>query len=355
MSTESLDRALASFDAQAFAEKHGGHKESPSPRSHEYLLVCPRPDCGSDRLRWRHEPGVKMTWICWGCRRTGNTLDLIMLLERTDIDGALAYVYGDYVGGDAPTVLQQVARIAAPARVELDRLPVIGYPHGFERVDIYSPVHAPAADYLLRERGMRPEDIAAWGIGYARVGRLARYVIFPCFMDGGLVYWQGRATWDPPRGLTKDQRKAWIKATRYRKTLNPWSEDPHATTAEQVLFNYDRARAEPHVVVVEGPIDAVKVGPHAVALLGKVASETKVERLLRMNASRYTVYLDPGAEERAKALELAAQLQEWAPTYIATPPAGTDPGLLTPAQNAAVIAAAAPFRHEGLSSALWIR
>lgn len=352
--SEQLERALRAFDAQAFAERHGGYKESTSPRSHEYLLPCPFPDCGSDRLRWRHEPGHKLAWICWGCRRTGDTLELIQYLERTDLDGALNYLYDGYTGGDSPTELREVARIAQPARVTLERMPVINPPRGFELLDFTSPAHADAARYLIAERGLRPGDEREFRLGYARAGWLAGYVIFPVYMDGGLVYWQGRACWDPPPGLAGDHRKAWVKATSYRKTLNPTNR-PGAATAEEVLFNYDRARAETHVVVVEGPIDAVKVGPHAVALLGKVASETKVERLLRMSAHRYTVYLDPGEEEAAKAAALAAQLNEWVPTFIATPPPGADPGALSREQNATIIEQATPFRASGLTSELRVR
>ena len=343
---ERLDRALRAFDANAFATRHGGYKESNSPRSREYLLV--HPACGSDRLRWRHEPGVKMAWICWGCGKSGDTLDLVSMLERVDRDGAIGYVLGDYVGGDAPTELRDVAVVRAPTRPMLERLPQIPYPHGFELIDPRVPPHFEAVEYLVGKRGLTYQDLAFYRIGYSRVGRLARDVVFPCFMDGG-------ATWDPPANVTKDQRKAWVKATKYRKTLNPYVDREDDTGAAEILFNYDHARVSEHVVIVEGPIDAIKVGSHAVALLGKADSPMKVERLLRMNARRYTVYLDPGEKELAAAMNLAAQLSAFAPTFIATPPPGNDPGSLTPAQNAVVIARGTPFKQAGLVSKLWVR
>lgn len=349
--TDRLNRALRAFDADAFAARHGGYKESRSSRSREWLLPHrgPRPDgmfCGSDRLRWHHEPGRKMAWICWGCGKTGDTLDLVALLERTDRTGAIAVVVDGYSGGDAPTELVDVARVAQPTRI-LDRLPAIPWPAGVEILDPRVAVHAPAFQYLVHERGLTLEQIAAYRIGYSRIGRLARYVVFPCFMDGQLVYWQGRATWDPPRGLAKDARKAWEKATRYRKTLNPYGEESGGTGSTSILFGYDEARRHEHVVVVEGPIDAIRVGPHAVAMFGKEPSPEKTERLLRMAARCYTVYLDRGEEEHERALRLAMQLSSFAPTSIATPPEGYDPGKLTPAQNAAVIAAAVPLAQFG--------
>jgi hypothetical protein len=347
---DSLDKLYTQFDANAFAERHGGHKESPSARSREWLLPCPAPSCASDRLRWRHEPGVKMAWICWGCGRSGDTLDLICQLEQVDREGAIAFLDGEYVGGDAPSELRTKLVVPKPSAVTLDRLPQIRYPNGYETIDPNLPMHARARAYLA-SRGIFRDAISEYGIGFARTGRLANYVIFPVFMDGGLVYWQARATWDPPHGATRDYRKAWERATKYRKTLNPVSYGG-ATTADQVIFNYDRARAEPHVVVCEGPVDAIKVGAHAVALLGKASSPTKIERLLRLPAQRYTVYLDPGEAEREKAEELATQLSEFAPTFIATPPPGYDPGALTQEQNTYVIANAPPFKPTGLVSNL---
>lgn len=354
MSAGDLDAALRGFDADAFVKRHGGYKESLSPRSREWLLTCPFPDCGSDRLRWRHEPGIKMSWICWGCRKTGNSIDLVALLEHCSTFDAIKYVLDGYVGGDAPQSLSRSAKIREP-RPTLERLPVIELPQGFEWLDRRNThPHMGAWDYLCRVRGIAPDVVVESKLGYCRTGRLARYVIFPCYMDSGLVYWQGRATWDPPKGLEGENLRAWKKVTGYRKTLNPYSDEDNAT-ASDVLYGYDEARVSAHVVIVEGPIDRVQVGRHAVGLFGKIASPMKVERLLRMRAQRYTVYLDRGEEERERALELAKQLYAYAPTDIATPPVGYDPGKLSRSQNAGVIAAAEPFRTKGLTSKLHIR
>jgi len=341
-----VKRALLAFDADAFARRHGGYKESKSARSYEWLLPHEGPTplglaCGSDRLRWHHGP-AKMTWICWGCGKTGDTLDLIALLERTDRDGALDVVLSGYAGGDAPTSLQAVARMPASAPTQLTELPEIAYPYGFELVDPTAPMHREAVEYLVGQRGLSLAMIRDYRIGYCRQGRLSRYVVFPVFMGGRLVYWQGRATWDPPAHLDRAARKQWERETNYRKTLNPYD---IPTGAASVVFNLDWASQFHHVVVVEGPIDAVKVGPHAVALFGKEPTPEKTLRLLHLRPRRWTVYLDPGEKEREKAVQLAMQLAERAPTFIATPPDGYDPGKLTPAQNAIVLEQAKPV-HE---------
>lgn len=324
-----LERALRAFDARAFAARHGGYKESPSKNAHEYLLPCPY--CASDRLRWNHP--TKQLWICWGCRRTGSTLDLVQALEKLDLRSAMHYVDRLYVGGDASLELLPLV-VARPVRVSLGDLPAMPWPTG---VDLLADedAHRIAWRYLTR-RGVDATVALAYKIGIGRFGRLERYLVFPCYQDGRLVYWQGRATWDPPPQLDAVQRKAWVRETHFRKTLNPLGSADTAGAAE-VLFNYDRARQSQHVVICEGPFDAIKVGPHATALLGKVASDAKINLLRRMHAARYTIYLDRGVEEQKLAAKLAAELSPYAPTFIAIPPDGYDPGALTPEQNNHVI------------------
>lgn len=348
--TDDLERAEANFDVEAFVARHHGHKESPSPHSHEYLLTCV---CGSERLRWRHEPDVKIAWVCWGCGKSGALVELVMLLEDVDRFNAIRLIVEGYHGGDAPTELRGDLQVRPSAKTDLSVLPRVPDAPGVELIQ-WRQDHAAAIHYLMQARGLSWEAIQAYRLGFGRFGRLRGYVVFPVFMDGGQVYWQGRASWDPPDGLSSDQRKAWSKATGYRKTLNPANRDG-AAPASEVLFNHDRARASPHVVITEGPIDAMKVGPHAVALLGKASSPAKVERLLRMPAQRYTIYLDRGEEERAKAEELADLLSDFAPCFIAEPPPGCDPGKLTPSQNEAVIKQARAFKTRGLVSNLRMR
>lgn len=322
----SYERALEQFDAGAFVARLGGEKESRSHYSHEYLMGCPA--CGSSRLRWNHE---KDTWICWGCRRTGTTLTLIQVQLGVSEDDALALIMAGYEGGNGEhDRLRAAIQAAMPAqRAALRRLPQIPWPAGVERLDRHA-AHGGAWNYLFR-RGVSFDMAAPWQLGVGRMGWLKDYLIFPVFMDDGLVYWQGRACYDRagPRGA-------------FKKTLNPKSEADHATASE-VLLNYDRARIAEHVVVTEGPFDALKVGPHAVALLGKAVTPAKVARLLRMRASRFTIYLDRGDEERAAAHKLARELSVQAEVYVAEPPEGFDAGDLSPEQNKGVIEAAVRF------------
>jgi hypothetical protein len=348
---QDLDRALKGLDALAFAERHGGHKESASHRSHEYLLLCP---CGSDRLRWNAKKG---TWICWGHppelweTRSGDTLKLIQVLEHMDEEASIEFVIGGYDGGDAKieTLNSKLLEVRAN---QVRRLPPIPWPRGVDVLTAPCAPHQRAWDYLTK-RGVTPEQVAQYRIGYGRQGRLSNYIFFPVYMDRALVFYQARATWDPPPG-DGNARKYWVKLTNYRKTLNLPSVGQSAR-GEEVIFNYDMASVYETVVINEGPFDAVKVGPHAVAWLGKsgkVPHPVKVERLKRMNANRFVIYFDRGREELAAAEALAKELTGWSDVYIVQPPEGYDPGALTPEQNATVIQGAWRFSADRLKSGL---
>lgn len=341
-----LTRVLRSFDALAFTLKHGGHKETPSIHTYEYLLTCPR--CASLRLRWNNR---KHTFICWGCKLTGDTIFLIQIMEQCDELGAIDYIYDGYVGGDAKIdkLDDLIGSAPAPVVMRARALKPIEWPKSVDLLSVPCAPHGQAWAYL-RSRGVSEASVSAWKLGYGRHGRLSGFVIFPCFVDGHLVYWQGRACWDPP-DLPSEARKLWVQSTGYRKTLNPTTREGYATAGD-VLLGYDRARSLKHIVIVEGPIDAIKVGDGAVALLGKVLTPAKLDRLMRTRAQRFTVYLDRGKEEREAALKMAAELSAFGEVFIATPPEGFDPGSLTYEQNAKVIKEAPRYQPGALTSFL---
>lgn len=338
---EKLRRAVAAFDTASYILSRGGYKESKSPRAYEYLVT--HPACGSGRLRFNTQ---KQTGICWGCHKGCDTLELIEMLERTTMEGAIDFVLARYVGGDAN--IERLAPVAViPDRAALRRLPPLQWPHGVELLtNPHAPPHADAWRYAFG-RGLTVEQVIAFRLGVGRSGRYTNRLIFPVYMDHALVYFQARAMWDPPAHLTGAAMREWKETTGYRKSLNPLSTGAGEATASEIIFNYDRASSEPHVVICEGPIDAIKVGPHAVALMGKADTPEKLERLRRMRAHRFTVYLDRGREERIVSQRLAGELAPYAPTFICEPPPGHDAGSLTPEQNAWLVAQAQPYRPGG--------
>lgn len=322
-----MKRALAALDVSVLARRAGGHKESTSVLSFEWLFPCW--SCGSSRLRYNHAKGA---WKCWKCGRSGDTLALVAGLLRIDDMAAAQYIVDSYVGGDAPT--QGLTSTLVREKPAVRTLPVLSWPEGVEVLGDPSWWPHERAWRYLTHRELTVAQVHEYRLGFGRVGRCENRIVFPCYMDGALVYWQARATWDPPPG---EERGTFIKS------INPVARTEESVHASEILFNYDRARIESHVVVCEGPIDAIKVGPHALALLGKAPTPAKVERIRRTRANRVTIYLDRGETERRHAHALAEQLAGLVDVFIAVPPEGYDPGALDPTTNAYYIAGAVPY------------
>lgn len=139
-----------------------------------------------------------------------------------------------------------------------------------------------AANRYVRMRQFDPEQLARdWDVRYCLESphALARdRLVIPVYWAGELVGWQTRAIGDRYAG------------PKYYTT-------PGLKKA-QLLFNGDRARAYSFGVVVEGPFDAFRVGPAAVALLGKSMSNRQRELVVEYwGKGALCVLLDPDAAE----------------------------------------------------------
>lgn len=177
------------------------------------------------------------------------------------------------------------------------------------------PLDHPAAIYL-QSRGFNPLMLEHYyGILYCVQADDANRpavnrIIVPIRMDGALVGWQGR--W--PADLD------W-KASGVRKYFN--LKNMHKRL---MLYNYDVAKAWPFVVVVEGVTSAWRIGPPAVAVLGKTLSPRQQMLLQHDWAGKPIILiLDPDARDEMEGI-LASLVrtgkQPIIPIYL---PAGFDP------------------------------
>jgi hypothetical protein len=122
------------------------------------------------------------------------------------------------------------------------------------------PLHSLPSDHrakaYLRSRGYDPDrlgrqlHVGYCGVAYSDFPLADDRIIIPITFGGIWVGWQARYIGEPPRGTPK-----YASMTGMKK--------------REVLYNYDIAKAYPYVVICEGPTDVWRVGPAAVALLGK--------------------------------------------------------------------------------------
>jgi DNA primase len=149
------------------------------------------------------------------------------------------------------------------------------------------------------ERGLTPETIADFEVGFCTKGMMAERIAIPIRnADGGIVAYAGRGPGEP----TGDQPKYKLPQG-FRKSLE--------------LFNIDRAIKEPAerpLVIVEGFFDCMKLHQHGcrkvVALMGSSMSAVQ-EQLIRKHTnakSQVIVMLDEDEAGRAGRDDIASRL-----------------------------------------------
>jgi DNA primase len=177
----------------------------------------------------------------------------------------------------------------------------------------------------LKERGVKKSTAKEWGLGWARKGRYGGRVIIPVSCPNGNSF--------TARDVTGDQDP---------KYLNPTGAD-HG----RLLLGWEHHNIKGDVVIVEGPMDAIKLWQHgfpALALMGKVLH---VEQMVMLASKPYdtsiTIMLDP--EESEAPYNVAEQLIcRFEDVSIAKLPDGVDPGASTKSQASKAIYEAVPYR-----------
>jgi len=144
-------------------------------------------------------------------------------------------------------------------------------------------------------------------------------IIIPAFSDGKEVGWSGRIL--PSDSVTK---------AKYRHM-------PGFQTSRH-LYNFDTAKRYKTVIIVEGMLDCIRVGPPAVAVLGRSISTHNVDRLVSVasrNDIQIVVALDPDISKTDKQsrhhIEVAVSkikhhYSKVMPLYLTS---GSDPASLT--------------------------
>lgn len=169
----------------------------------------------------------------------------------------------------------------------------------------------PAVEYLTH-RGVTKQDCELYDIQYcskgyynfcSRLGTTSGRIIFPIYMSNKLVGWQARQV-DKNNGkrlVWKGEESGWwepkpIKLSNGDKAYIDYEVPKYYTCPgmhrSRSLLNFDYALENTElVVVVEGPIDCVKVGKNSVATFGKKLTKDQI-RILKSNWSNVLMILD---------------------------------------------------------------
>src|ERR1041384_1422303 len=256
----------------------------------------------------------KNIWNCFSeCKHGGNTLDFIAKMENESIHAAALKAI-EWFGLD-PEAMSADAKQDGEKKSET---PNSGTPPS-PKPAVESRVPAPengtpnkplqfrldklerSHPYLV-ERGLTPETILDFGMGFCAKGMMAGRIAIPIHNpEGGVVAYAGRFPGEPT-----DDTPKYKLPQGFRKSLE--------------LFNIDRALKEPPcrpLIIVEGFFDAMKLHQHGcrkvVALMGSTMAASQ-EELIRRHTDRYSqviVMLDEDEAGRAARDEIASRLAKF--------------------------------------------
>lgn len=176
----------------------------------------------------------------------------------------------------------------------------------------------PAVEYL-ELRKISPDQADNFGIKYCRdgyfnfsskMGTTSGRLIFPVFMSNKLTGWQARQielNTKKNRYVWKGDEVGWWDVPKITTSTNDIKyqdyEVPKYYTCpgmqrSRCLLNFDSAiKNKKFVVVVEGPIDCIKVGKNSVATFGKRLTKDQI-RILCSNWSHILMLLDGEVDEK---------------------------------------------------------
>jgi DNA primase len=239
---------------------------------------------------------TKNIWNCFSeCKGGGNTLDFISRMENVTIHAAALKAI-EWFGLDpaavSPPSDREPARAPNGARRPHPAPPPKPEPKTATPPEEKTAPNKPLKFRLdklerdhpyLTERGLTPETVETFGIGYCLKGMMAERIAIPIHNPSGeVVAYAGRWPGEPPGDTPK-----YKLPQGFRKSLE--------------LFNLDRASKEPAekpLVIVEGFFDCMKLHQHGcrkvVALMGSTLSAAQ-EDLIRTHtdcSSQVIVMLD---------------------------------------------------------------
>ncbi|MCA9549829.1 MAG: DNA primase [Myxococcales bacterium] len=324
-------------------------------RGRRYVGLCPFHSEKTPSFGVSTEKGL---YHCFGCGEGGDVIDFVRKIDGLDFVDAvksLAREFGVQIEDRPETPKEKAQRTRKQQLFDVNRLAGAFYAKCLERFP-------DAQRYLIQERGLTPETIAAFRLGWApadwqslanlfekkgvdlelglEVGllgksaregriydRLRGRVVFPIEIPGGMVAGFGarRADWVDPEGpkyLNSPESPIYDKST--------------------ILYGLAPARQEirrsRQAILVEGYLDVIalfQAGFHrAVAGCGTALTRAHAQTLARMTEEVITMYDGDTAGQEATQKAAMLLLAEGLRVRVVNLPDGEDPDTFVRRQGA---------------------
>jgi DNA primase len=204
-------------------------------------------------------------WHCWVCEAKGKTIRSLFKNAKIP-DNKVA----------------ELNMIIAPGKEYKQVTTTLELPKEFiSLTDIVenkiATIESKHAIKFLRKRGITPEDIIKYNIGFCNDGPYKERVIIPSYDENGIInYFIARAYKDGP--------------TKYK---NPPA-DAKSAIGWELYINWDAP-----IILVEGMFDALTIKRNVIPLFGKIIHEKLMKKLVRSSVNRIYIALDPDAIKNA--------------------------------------------------------
>ena len=296
------------------------------------MILGECPDCSKRRKLYFNLD--KRIGNCFACGFTPSGLKLVMMHEGVSAVEARAFIAkqsGAFERG-----------VTADALVaEIGGLSSIGYGAEIEQelVDVPLPKEYQACydkknrvwriPGYIKRRVRNRDTLIRHRIGYALSDRYADRAIVPIACDGARAF------------VARD-----MTGSAKQKYLNPKS-----ANFNKLLYAFDAVKRESKLALVEGVFDSIRLdeyGVPSVAIFGKKLHDAQLAMLLKSEADRIDVMLDPEAQDEM--LDAARRLSMFFDVRVCLLPKGADPGGASSELIRDVLAQAKPFDDGGLST-----
>jgi DNA primase len=234
-------------------------------------------------------------FYCFACQAKGDILDFVARIEQVSLPDAAGIVARCCGMGQLPDYRppQETAEHRQNASSGSGRVREVRQ-QGGKAAPGCSTALDPTHRYLF-DRGLTPELIRVFGLGYCAQGRLRGRVCIPIHSPDGTQVLAYSGRW------ANDEVSNGIP--RYLM--------PHGFRKSALLYNYHRVVGAQHLVIVEGywsvfRLHALKVP--AVALMGTSLSDPQMGLLRQSEAQRFTLLLDADRAGRKATADLLPRL-----------------------------------------------
>ena len=209
---------------------------------------------------------------CFRCEEHRTPIELLMYME-----GFETY----HQASQFLKVQQEYTGYTDTQRVKKTETKTVELPDDFTPINITTSLLGKAAQRYIKKRGFDIDQLAARGVGYCTTGLYGGYIVFPFYVSGKLIFFQGRRF-----------------TAMGTKMKNP-SEEEFGIGKSKIIYNEDALYIYDEVDLVESITNCLTLDDNSVAILGKSISQYQLSKLIASPCEIVNIILDPDAVDKA--------------------------------------------------------